>query len=158
VFAVGGLRELGFFLDSPYLMVLSDTRGIINCEMGLKVARDYSDYYFEHWDDKTGLVAGFDVLEGEKVQCGGFEHPDILKKKTSDGWSIEIRIEKRPDYRGVLEDAKVMYLMHHGWKQIQEVMVFHYDIDRGYGFSELGDFFVIGTSSDVTIWRKAPKP
>lgn len=153
-FAVGGLREMGFYNDTNYLMVMSDNRGIFDCQKAAKIARNYDDYYHDSWDDQTGLVDGFDLLEGKKIHCGGFEHPDIMKKATSDGWKIILKNERRPDYKKDIISCEVMYLVNNQTNEAIELMTFFYGIDRAYGFSNNDNCFVIGTSSDLHIWTK----
>lgn len=153
-FAVGGLREMGFYKDTNFLMVMSNDRGIFDCFKGEKVGRDYSDYYSEKWNSDTGMVDGFDFMVGERVHCGGFEHPDVLRKTTKDNWKTIVKNDKRPDYRDQLVDGEIMFLINENTREEIELMTFLYGIDRGYGFSNNNNCFVIATSSDLHIWKR----
>lgn len=151
--AVGGLREVGFIEATDYLMVLgSNGRTIFNCLTNEKTARDRKDYYVEDWDSETGIIEVFDLFEGKQVICGGFEYPDLISKETSDNWSILIKEELRPDYRTELKKAEVMSLFNSRINSEIEVEIFHYSIDRSYGFSKTGRSFIIAHSHGVDIW------
>ena len=155
IWAIGGLREIGFVSNSDLLMILSSNgRSIFDCVKDEKIGRDYFDYYSENWNSETGSVDGFGILENEKIKCGGFEYPDILKKKTRDKWEVIVENEIRADWQNQKTMAQVMYLKNHISDKKIEVDVFHYGINRGYGFSETGNSFVIGTSSEITIWNR----
>lgn len=155
IYAVGGLREIGFVPNREVLMVLSGTgRGLLDTTTGTKVGRDPFDYYLEKWDEETGIVEGFGEFEKLQIPCGGFEAKNVLDQETSDGWEILFEWKRRRDFRGEWLRAEVMYLMHFDTDQKIEVMEFHYGIDRGYGFSHSGQSFVIGTSSEVYMWTR----
>lgn len=99
VWAIGGLREIGFKPNSDLLMVLSSHgRRIFDCIKDERVERDNSDYYLDKWDSVFGIVEGFGLLKNERIKCGGFEAPDILKKETNDLWTISIKREIRPSW------------------------------------------------------------
>ncbi len=154
IFAIGGLREIGFKPKSDLLMVLSSQgRGIFDCEKAEKIDRDYFDYYMEEWDSENGKVEGFGVLDSETIICGGFEFQDPLSKKTFDDWTIEIREENRSNWKGEIQKSEVLFLVN--GKEKIEIETFHYGIDRAYGFSDTGNSFVYGTPSDLHIWTKS---
>lgn len=154
-FAVGGLHEVGFNQNSDYLMVLSSRgRGIFDCIKGEIVGRDHWDYYLEKWDAKTSIVKGFGILEGKDIVCGGFESENVLQQETHDGWEVIINGAKRIDLKTDLLQAGTISLVHEENTQIEDVFDFHYGIDRGLGFSETGNSFVIATTSDLHIWTK----
>lgn len=158
IWAIGGLREIGFKSNSDLLIVLSSQgRGIFDCEKDEKVERDNFDYYMEKWDSDLGIVEGFGILENEKIKCGGFEAPDVIKKETNDNWTVEIRSEIRPNWQKKKLKADVMYLRNRTTNEKIEIDVFHYGINRGYGFSDTGNSFVVGTSSEITIWNRERK-
>ncbi|WP_298514788.1 hypothetical protein [uncultured Kordia sp.] len=155
MWAIGGLREIGFKPNSDLLMVLSSQgRGVFDCIKDEKIARDHFDYYAEKWDSDLGIVEGIGILKNENIKCGGFEAPDILKKETEDHWIIEIKSEIRPNWQQKELKADVMYLQNRKTKESIEIAVFHYGIDRSYGFSDTGNSFVVGTASDITIWNR----
>ncbi|MEM8523458.1 MAG: hypothetical protein AAGG68_02385 [Bacteroidota bacterium] len=154
--AVGGLREIGFKSNSDLLMVLSSQgRGIFDCITNKKIGRDYLDYYMEDWDENSGIVEGFGILKNEKIMCGGFEAPDILKKETDDGWIVKTGKEIRPNWQKKKLMAEVMFIQKANPKEKIEIGVFHYGINRSYGFSDTGNSFVLATSSDLSVWNRA---
>ncbi len=153
-FAVGGLREIGFYKNTNFLMVMSNSRGIFDCYEGKRVAREYSDYYFDKWNSDTGIIEGFDLLEGEEVLCGGFEHPNVLKQKTSDGWEFNIRKEQKVNYKNEFSECEVMYLTNANSNEEIELAVFFYGIDRAYGFSNNDNCLVVSTSSDILMCKR----
>ena len=158
IWAIGGLREIGFKSNSDLLMVLSSQgRGIFDCKKDEKVERDNFDYYMEKWDSDLGIVEGFGILKNEKIKCGGFESPDVVQKETDDNWTVEIRSEIRPDWQKKKIMADVVYLRNRATNERIEVNIFHNGIDRGYGFSDTGNSFVVGTSSEITIWNRERK-
>ena len=93
----------------------------------------------ECWDENSGIVKGFGILENEKMICGGFEAPDILKKETDDGWIIKTRREMRLNWQKKELMAEIMFIQKANVKEKVEIGVFHYGINRGYGFSDTGN-------------------
>lgn len=153
--AVGGLREIGFSNNSDLLIVLSGNgRGIFDCIKAEKIDRDYNDYYTDYWNATNGIIEGFGVLKGQKIICGGFEAPSPLQVSTPDGWQINIENEVRPDWKNRDEPAQVLYLKHPTRSKKIEMCVYHYGINRAYGFSETGNSFVIAESGDLHIWNR----
>ena len=69
--AVGGLTDLGFSKSSPYLLVISSQgRGVIDCQTGEKVARDY-DEMGDWFNPQQLLCQGIGPLASEWIQtCG----------------------------------------------------------------------------------------
>jgi hypothetical protein len=158
IWAIGGLLEIGFKSNSDLLMVLSSQgRGIFNCSMVKRIERDHFDYYREKWNSDLGIAEGFGILENEIIKCGGFEAPDIIKKETKDNWTVEITNEIRPNWQKIELKAEVMYLQNRKTNERIEVDVFHYGIDRAYGFSDTENSFVVGTSSEIVIWNRERK-
>lgn len=153
--AIGGLREIGFKSNTDFLMVLSSQgRGLFDCLKNEKIARDPYDYYNMDWDSETGKVEGVGILESEEIICGGFEHPNVLQQSTEDGWKTLIKTELRPNWKNEALPAEVLYLQNDLINQNQELAFFHYGLDRGFGFSDTGLSFVIGTSSDLYIFTR----
>lgn len=156
IWAIGGLREIGFQPNSDLLLVLSGQgRGIFDCIADKKIERDYYDYYMEDWDSKVGIVEGIGLLENKRIKCGGFEAPDVLKKETIDGWQVKVKKELRLNWEKKNQIAEVMFLQNSQTDKIIEVGTFYYGINRGYGFSDTGNVFVIGTSSDLHVWSRS---
>lgn len=152
-FAVGGLREIGFYEDTELLLVLSSQgRGLFDCATGTKIARDYADYYTQSWDHKTGIVEGIGPLSGKQIICGGFEHPDVLSKKTDDGFSTVLEKPKGSLWNS--DTAEYLYI--HSIRGKFEMLAQECGFDRAYGFSKSGLSFVVATSSDLHIWHRNP--
>jgi len=152
-FGIGGLREIGFYEDSNYLLVLSSQgRGLFDCWTGEKISRDTYDYYMNDWNSDNGIVKGIGHLIDKDVLCGGFEFPDILNKKIGEDLKTEVVKEIREIWNKGVKEIEVLYINDNG-SQI-EIYAFPYGIDRAYGFSKNGNFFVLGTSSDLFIWTK----
>jgi len=47
-----------------------------------------------------------------------------------------------------------MYLYNRKTEKKIALHVFHFDIDRGYGFSDTGNSLIIATSYAFTIWNR----
>lgn len=148
--SVGGLREIGFFENSDYLMVLSNQgRGLFDCIWNKKIARDKSDYYLNVWDDKSGVVEGVGILENKDIICGGFEHKNVLSPQTNDGWKY--RFEERLEKYWLKEDKRSRFIILYNDENEDEfeIDVTSYVLDRAIGFSDIGNTFVFATSSDI---------
>ncbi|MGV3611479.1 MAG: hypothetical protein ACO1N0_11045 [Fluviicola sp.] len=152
-FGIGGLREIGFYAETNYLLVLSSQgRGLFDCLTGEKIARDPYDYYSEEWNPDTGLVKGIGFLSDKEMECGGFEYRDVLVKEIGNSLKTEVVKEIREIWNKEVKEIEVLYLVDNGTKT--EIYAFPYGIDRAYGFSKNGTCFVLGTSGDLFIWIK----
>lgn len=149
-FMVGGLIGVGFGANDRYLLVIShDGRGIIDCETLEKVGRDPDSSY--EWLDESSLNAeGIGPLEGEIVPVAGLAGGS-LSDQTSDGWIAqhiefpgheEHLIIEAPNGSTSDIDPDVRRLR----PPTTEV--------RAFGFSPAGRTLVLGTSSDLTIYRR----
>ena len=67
---------------------------------------------------------------------------------------MKIENELRHDWQKKLTGAEVLYLDNPLSTKKIEVYVFHYGINRAYGFSDTGKSLVIGTSSDLMLWNR----
>jgi len=85
--AVGGLRAVGFDRESELLLIVSSAgRGVVDCQSGLKVARDDEEYY----EDERHLEArGIGPLQGKTLRMSGLLGGG-LPISTNDGWSMEV--------------------------------------------------------------------
>lgn len=152
-FAIGGLREMGFYQDTNYLLLLSSQgRGLFDCLAGEKIARDSYDYYSEEWDSNTGLVKGIGKLSDKEIKCGGFEYADILDKEIGKYLKTETSKEKRKIWNGEIQEVDVLYIRDNAEKI--EIYSTPYGLDRAFGFSKNGKCFVLGISSNLYIWTK----
>jgi hypothetical protein len=150
-FAIGGLREIGFYEDSNYLLVLSSQgRGLFDCLKGEKISRDSYDYYSNEWDCDTGKVKGIGHLSDKIIICGGFEYQDTLIKIINDNLKVEIIKEKRKIWNDTIQDVDVLYINDNGNKT--EIYNSPFGFERAFGFSKDGKCFVYGTSSNLYIW------
>ncbi|MBX7174913.1 MAG: hypothetical protein K1X72_28310 [Pyrinomonadaceae bacterium] len=67
-FAIGGLTQVGYAPNSDILLVVSHQgRGIFDCLIGEKIARDYDSETDQTWEQTVKLEGdGFNVLDGKK--------------------------------------------------------------------------------------------
>ena len=88
-FAVGGLTEIGFSKQSEMLLVVSSSgRGVIDCALGKKVARD--DEPDGAWYVPRELLCdGIGSIEGEEIQIAGL-HGGGLPTINGEGESLEV--------------------------------------------------------------------
>lgn len=156
VWAIGGLREIGFLENSDVLMVLSSQgRGIFNCLTAERIERDSRDYYTNKWNPENGNVKGVGEYENENFICGGFEYPDILSKETSDGFTTEIKTKKFKFLFPEDANAGTLFIHSPDKKMKIEIAQSDYGFDRAYGFSPTGKSFVFSTSSEIEFWIRA---
>lgn len=151
VFAVGGLRAIGFDRASELLLVVSSSgRGVIDCQSGLKVARDDEEYF----EDESQLEAlGIGPLQGQVLRMSGLSGGG-LPKATNDGWSIEIVTLDWPVHDIlVLEPFASLYDSLHGKPSRFRKIAAESEL-RAAGFSYSGRSFVVATSSDVTVFGR----
>lgn len=143
-FAIGGLINIGFIENTNLLIAISHNgRGIFDCCKGKKIARNDEDVW-QFFDDKTGQVQGFDVLENKIIQTCGLFGDDNLPKKTNDGWTLKL-------------------IENHNFKEIMlvspnqdEISVANDEVTeiKAFGFSNDEKFFVIAQSSDLSLYRR----
>lgn len=143
-FAIGGLINIRFIENTNLLIVVSHNgRGIFDCCKGEKIARNDEDVW-QFFDDETGKIKGFDVLENQIIQTHGLFGKDNLPKKTNDGWTLKL-VEKHNFNEIVLvspnQSEQVV-----GNDEIVEI--------KAFGFSDDEKFFVIAQSSDLILYRR----
>lgn len=146
-FAVGGLMYVGFSEIQTERLVCISSQGqsLIDCSTGAKV------YVGEHYEEGS-LLAYSDGLGDEAVRIAGegggglrtFSGEGNLLERIAPAWPSE-QIVFAPNYcswtrsprdcRIVYDDAGITVV-------------------RAYGFSKCGNYFVIASSSDLTIYRK----
>lgn len=148
--AVGGLSEVGFSKATNHLLVVSSNgRGVIDCQTGERVARDYEEY--GSWYDSLNMTClGIGPLDGELISiaglCGGG-----LPVCNRYGESLEVAAPEWPD-----EDVyfcppnKSAFINGH---QAGCCRIFRDQI-LSMGFSWNGAFIAVATSSDVTVWQR----
>ena len=149
--AVGGLRAVGFDRDSELLLVVSSAgRGVIDCQTGMKVARDTNEYY----EDGQKLEAeGVGPLDGKTIRvsglCGGG-----LSTCTSDGWSVEVVTLDWPvHYLLLLEPYSTLYDSLRGQPKRFHKISSESEV-RAFGFSSTGKSLVVATSSEAVVFAR----
>jgi hypothetical protein len=155
-FAIGGLHEVGYATDQDLLIVLSSQgQGIFDCIKGEKIARVHDDMdWWDNYDEKTGIITGFDVLAGIEITTSGLHSEDKLPKKTADGWTLIIT-EPEPDEEPfekylvqkihlISPDKEKIYITQDGACEL-----------RAFGFSGTGNSFIVATSCTLVIYSRA---
>lgn len=151
IIAIGGLTEVGFSkLHSGLLLTISSSgRGLIDCNTGEKLARDYDEY--GDWYDPINLTAkGIGATSNEAISisgmCGGglptLNHYGETLSIVSPNWPMEQLV-----WCPLGKDPLIENFQDGCWK----IMT---DIFRCTGFSWDGEFIVAATSSDITIWKR----
>lgn len=148
--AVGELTEIGFSRITNQLLIISSSgRGLIDCESGEKLARDYQEY--GDWYDPINLTCqGIGQTADEQITISGLSGGG-LPLVNQYGETLELTAENWP-----LND---LYFCPSGGSIFIERFqtgcchIFSSYI-RCYGFSWNGQFIVAATSSDVTIWQR----
>lgn len=151
VFAMGGLSEIGFSKQNSNLLLVvsSQGRGVIDCQKGELIARDYGTNW--DWKDSYEMTAqGIGVLSNEKILVSGLHGGGLpLMNKNGDGllymateWPI-IDIIFEPNFKSIYkeDEAKECFRIFHDYEL------------RTYGFSYDGETFVIATSSEIIVYR-----
>jgi hypothetical protein len=150
-FAVGGLRSVGFDRESELLLVVSSAgRGVIDCQSGVKVARDDAEYY----ENEAMLEAeGIGPLEGRTLRISGLLGGG-LPRGTSDGWSIETVYLNWPvaetlllePFASLYDSLRKKPSRFHRINSESEI--------RASGFSYSGRTLIIATSSGIAIYGR----
>ncbi|MGB3294868.1 MAG: hypothetical protein WBB01_17940 [Phormidesmis sp.] len=147
--AVGGLRSVGFDRESENLLVVSSQgRGVIDCLIGEKVARDYEEFY----ENEASLEAqGTGILSDRTIRMSGL-FGGGLPRITEDGWQLECVTLKWPEQMLILlPPDSHLYGSVTGHSDIM-TKIFEDSCIRAYGFSYTGRTFIIATTSDVTVF------
>jgi hypothetical protein len=149
--SVGGLRSVGFDRHTDVLLVVSSQgRGIIDCRSGEKLARDDEEFF----EGEEHLEAeGIGLLQGKIIQMTGL-FGGGLPLTTEDSWSIEVVCLNWPTQDVlILPPGSNLYGSIHNHSDRFE-KVFSDACIRAVGFSHSGRYFVIATTSDVTIYGR----
>ncbi len=151
-FTVGGLTEVGFSKKNENLLLVisSNGRGLIDCSKFKKIERDYNDDFEIDYSDLTCL--GIGGLKDENIRIAGL-HGGGLPIGNSDGDSLEIM---------ALDWPKVDIVFQPNWASIylerdseKCFRIYSPDTLKVYGFSQTGNYFVIGTSNNLLIFKKS---
>ncbi|WP_405517217.1 hypothetical protein [Streptomyces canus] len=162
--AVGGLLGIGFATHpdsgNDLLMVVSTAgHGLFDAVTGERIARDRDP------DPETGTpdaaadltCPGLGPVAGSRVHIAGV-YGGGLHSTTADGWHVEVVSPVWPNDRVLLSLGSGM--PHRGPHGERWWHVFHSDYSelRAVGFSPSGRTLAVATSSDVTLWRRPPRP
>ncbi|MGO4157478.1 hypothetical protein [Cupriavidus sp. YAF13] len=149
VFAVGGLESVGFDRESEHLLVVSSQgRGVFDCRVGKRVARDDANQI----GDYLHLEAqGIGPLDGKVIRMAGL-YGGGLPLATEDRWSLEIVTLNWPATSILLfEPDSWLFGSLYGKPDSFHKIALESEV-RACGFSASGRSLVIATSSDLTIF------
>ena len=148
--AVGGLTEIGFSKRSEHLLVISSRgRGVVSCDTGEKVARDYETD--GDWLDLNGLLClGIGPISEELIQIAGL-HGGGLPLGNGRGEHIEVAYPNWPraelifcaNYKSAFVEG------HHS-----HCSSIASDYLRSFGFSWSGNSLAYATGSDVHVFSR----
>jgi hypothetical protein len=148
-FAVGGLRAIGFDRSSDSLLVVSSqSRSVIDCKLGRKIAHDDSEYY----NGEERLEAkGIGPLRGKIINMAGI-HGGGLPLTTSNGWCLELVTIDWPIHELLLiEPGSSLYGSIHS-KPDNFIKIFRESELRAFGFSHTGKSLVIASTHGLVIY------
>ncbi|WP_327719071.1 hypothetical protein OG381_29350 [Streptomyces sp. NBC_00490] len=161
---VGGLLGIGFATHPgngrDLVMVVSgDGHGLFDAVTGERIARDRDpDPDAEECgrDAPPGLLCrGLGPIAGRRVHVAGLLG-GALHTSSGDGWVLEVVSPDWPHDRVLLSRGSSMshraphgegwwHIFHSTWSEL-----------RAVGFSPSGRTLAVATSSDVTLWTRAP--
>lgn len=155
-FAVGGLHEVGFAPNQDLLMVLSSQgQGIFDCIKGEKITRLHNDLdWAKDYNESTYSIIGFDVLANIKITTSGLISPDILPKKTADGWQLIITDPEPDESPFQMYLIQKIYLVSPDQKEKIYITMDGACELRAFGFSDTGNSFIVATSCDLVIYSR----
>lgn len=150
-FAVGGLTEVGFSEQNEDLLLVisSNGRGLFDCPRLEKVDRDRSDDFEIDYSNLT--CQGIGELENEKIRIAGL-HGGGLPVTNSQGDSLEIMALDWPKTDIIFQPKWSSIYMEKD--SVKCFRIYSPDTLKVYGFSQNGKYFVIGTSSDLLIFKR----
>ncbi|MEX1653406.1 hypothetical protein ABZ960_09540 [Streptomyces pseudovenezuelae] len=160
--AVGGLLGIGFAThpDSGHdlvMVVSTDGHGLFDAVTGEKVARDRDP------DPESGTpdaapdltCPGLGPIAGRRVHIAGL-FGGGLHATTADGWHVEVVSPAWPHHRVLLSRGSGMPHRDPHGERWWHVFHSHGSEHRAAGFSPSGRTLAVATSSDVTLWTRAP--
>ncbi|WP_443043766.1 hypothetical protein [Streptomyces sp. GS7] len=159
---VGGLLGIGFAVapgsGRELVMVVSTAgHGLFDALTGDKIARDRDpDPETSTPDEAPDLSCpGFGPLAGIRVPIAGL-FGGGLHTTTAGGWQLEVVAPEWPHDRVLLSsDGGMPHNGPHGerWWHVFDA---NYSELRAAGFSPSGRTLAVATSSDLTLWTRAP--
>lgn len=150
--SVGGIHSAGLDQDGRYLLLISHSgRGLLDCNTGEKIARDY-DEDEGRWLDRQKLVAqGIGPLEGAEIAIAGRFIGGGLAASTRDGWYVNkttlawprtyVWAEAPGEARGFTGGGTFYRL----WD---------WDEPFAWGFSQSGRTLLCACSNAVALWTR----
>lgn len=150
-FSVGGLTEVGFSENTPNLLLVisSNGRGLFDCSKLERIDRDPNDDF--EIDYSNLLCNGIGELKDEKIRIAGL-HGGGLPNGNSNGESIEIMALDWPKTDIIFQPKWTSVYSERDTEKCTKIYS-SYTL-KIYGFSKTGNCFVIGTSSDLLIFKK----
>lgn len=142
--AIGGLMYIGFseIHTDKLVCISSQGQSIITCKT---LEKTYCDENFNEND----LIAYVDELGTEQIRIVG-DGGGGLRHYSNDGNVLERIAPFWP------KEQIIFMPYFHSWHSAPDecyIVFDNYEI-KAYGFSKCGEYFVIATSSDLTIFRK----
>lgn len=151
-FSVGGLTEVGFSKQYPELLLIISVegRGVIDCSKFELIERDKNNNC--DWMNAYELWArGIGTLSDEKIMISGL-HGGGLPVTNKEGDSILFMATNWPIIDLIFEPN---FKSIHKQDEARDCFRIFRDYEaRAYGFSYDGNYFIIATSSDVTVYKK----
>lgn len=150
MFAVGGLTEIGFSKRAEMLLIVSRSgRGVIDCELGKKVARDEEEH--GDWYMPAALTCeGIGPIQGERIQIAGL-HGGGLPTSNHHWESLEIVAPNWPKFDLIFCPPHQCALSERHQAGCAIIASEHI---CAFGFSWSGKSFAYATESDVSIFSK----
>ncbi|MFG3030795.1 hypothetical protein ACGFZJ_20040 [Streptomyces sp. NPDC048253] len=159
---VGGLLGIGFASHPDrghdLVMVVShDGHGLFDAVTGERIARDRDPDPEDSTPDAVADLTcpGLGPIAGSRVHIAGL-FGGGLHTTTEDGWTLEAVTPAWPNDRVLLSvDGGLPHSGPYGEKWWH---IFHstYSELRAFGFSPSGETIAVATSSDVSLWTRAP--
>ncbi|NNN35957.1 hypothetical protein HLK59_37470 [Streptomyces sp. S3(2020)] len=158
---VGGLLGIGFATHPEnghdLVMVVShDGHGLLDAVTGERIARDRDADPYPERDARADLsYPGPGPIADRRVHIAGL-FGGGLHTGTDDGWVVEVVSPDWPHDRVVLSSGSAMpHRAPHGEGWWHVFHSYHSEL-RAVGFSPSGRTLAVATSSDVTLWTRAP--
>ena len=136
IVAIGGLTDVGFADDHFLLVIGHQGRGLLDCHTAERVARDRLDDW-SFFDEQASTAVGIGPVAGHAIPVAGLMSQRTLPRRAG-GWSV---VERTGGLHLESDDGTLQDI-----DESEEIRVF--------GFSAGGGTLVVGTSSDIAIYRR----
>ncbi|MBB6461975.1 hypothetical protein [Flammeovirga kamogawensis] len=150
-YSIGGLTEIGFSYNKPHLLLVisSNGRGLFDCSQLEKIDRDYND---EHEIDYQKMRCfGIGLLKEENISIAGLHGGGLPLTNLNHDYLITMALDW-PYYDIIFAPkGKSPYSER---DRSQCFRIYCTDTLKSYGFSSCGNYFAIGTSSDLFIYKR----